>query len=412
MSLAHLKPLATQFGQISHKIRNTLIADIADSLGKYAEEILIENQKDLNQMSLNDPLYDRVALNEERISGMIQSCQELIDIDDPLDGKYSAALSTHYDLHLRSIPVPLGVVACIYEARPNVTLDLAILCIKSGNVCLLKWGSQATHTNAYLRGLIQDVLEKHGINPDVVSGYSEDRDDMMTLLQAVDDIDVIIPRGGKWLIQFVRDNARVPVIETGAGVVHIYLDNEVDEAHFEKITNIIVNAKISRPSVCNALDTLIIHENVAQKLIEAICMQLTSYDVVIGVLLEERHFLPTQFQYQDMNMSDFSQEYLSLQCGIKFVSSLEEAIQHIAAYSSHHSDVILTDNGDHAKKFLAEVDSAVVYHNTSPRFSDGGCFWFGGEVGISTQKLHARGPMGCRALTTYKYIVDSDFLTR
>lgn len=257
---------------------------------------------------------------------------------------------------------------------------------------MLKGGSQASETNAYLRDVIQNVFEKHGFSRDCLFGYSENRDDLTHLLTATDSVDVIIPRGGKSLIDFVRKNSLVPTIETGAGVVHIYVDSDIKQENFEKVRDIIINAKVSRPSVCNSLDTMIIHKDTPHELVQIIIESLQKENVEIKMLSKEKEALNIDATV-DISEEDFFTEWLSLTCGIKVVSSLEEAICHIEKYSSHHSECIITDNSDTALKFQNQVDSAVVYHNTSTRFSDGGCFGFGAEVGISTQKIHARGPM-------------------
>lgn len=409
--LSHLRGIARDFQETTHDERNNLITSISESLMLNKKEILDINASDLQKMDKNDPLYDRVALSEKRIDGMATACHDLIIIADPLSDKYIQKFETESPIELISKPVPLGVVACIYEARPNVTVDLAILCIKSWNVCVLKWWSQASATNAYLRSLIQDVFGKNWFARDCLYWYSENREDLTHLLTATQSIDVIIPRWGKSLIDFVRKNALVPTIETGAGVVHIYIDHEVKTENFEKVRDIIINAKVSRPSVCNALDTLILHKDTPTLLIQMILENLKKEGVEIKMLTEEREAIGAWFS-TPISEEDFFTEWLSLTCAIKVVSSLEEAINHIEKYSSHHSECIITDNGKTAEKFQNQVDSAVVYHNTSTRFSDGGCFGFGAEVGISTQKIHARGPMGCRALTTYKYFVDSDYSIR
>jgi glutamate-5-semialdehyde dehydrogenase len=327
---------------------------------------------------------------------MADWCRELIKIDDPLN-KYNLEkkIITIDGLTINKVWIPLWVVACIYEARPNVTVDLIIMCIKSLNTIVLRWWSKAKNSNNYLIQIIKTVLIKNNISKDIIYNYPTDRVKLDILYKAEWLVDVIIPRWWKWLIDSVRKNSIIPVIETWAWVVHLYLDNDIKKENYNKIKNIIINSKVSRPSVCNALDTLIINKNLDINFINEILEELKNNWV--NIIKSNNNYL---------------KEQLSLDLNIKYVNDLNESINHITIYSSKHSDGILTDNINKINIFNNKIDSSVVYTNTSTRFSDGSCFWYGWEIGISTQKLHSRWPMWAESLVTFKYLINSNFKTR
>ncbi len=390
--------LATEsFKNVSIENRNKIIKEIWDTVVQNKEIIKKENQKDLEKMDKTNPMYDRLLLTDERIDGIGVWCYDLVDIKDPLS-KYDIedTIKTNDWLTIKKTWVPLGVVACIYESRPNVTVDLIIMCIKSSNGVVLRWWSQAENSNKILIKLIKEVLEKNDINPDLIYNYPIAREELNILYNAVWLVDVLIPRWWKNLIESVRDNSKVPVIETGAWVVHLYLDDDIKEENFLKAINVIVNAKTHRVSVCNALDTLIINKNLKEDILEKLYKKLVEKGVTI----------------LKSDENDFLKEQLSLNLQVIFVNNIDEAIKHISKYSSKHSDWILSDNKEKIKLFNKTIDSSVVYTNTSTRFSDGWCFWFGWEIWISTQKLHARWPMWADSLVIYKYIIESDWGVR
>ena len=310
-------------------------------------------------------------------------------------------------LHLKKVRVPLGTVGVIYEARPNVTFDVFALCFKSGNVCVLKGGSDAEHSNIAIVSLIHEVLCKHNVSEDILTLLPSHRSSVGTLLQAHEHIDVVIPRGSKGLIDYVREHAVVPVIETGAGVVHTYIDESAD---IEKAKNIIINAKTRRVSVCNALDTLLLHESLTDALPELVG-ELAEHSVAIYA--DQSSFSALEATYpaellHHATEEHFGIEFLGYSMSIKVVPNVQSAIDHIAEYSSKHSEAVIAEDKNVIKTFFHQVDAAAVYANTSTAFTDGAQFGLGAEIGISTQKLHARGPMGLRELTSYKWIVEGN----
>ncbi|OIP79949.1 glutamate-5-semialdehyde dehydrogenase [Candidatus Peregrinibacteria bacterium CG22_combo_CG10-13_8_21_14_all_44_10] len=375
-------------------------------------DIIIEgNKKDIEGLGAENPMRDRLKLDENRILAMAASLEDIRVMSDPL-GLVLEDRNVESGLHLKKVTVPLGVVGVIYESRPNVTIDVAALCVKSGNVAVLRGGSDAHETNKVLYDLINKALYEAGLDVDCVTLLDTDRELVKQLLNADEYVDVVIPRGGQSLIDMVRENSRVPVIETGAGVVHIYVDSEVD---IDRAASVVVNAKTDRPAVCNALDTLIIHADIMQQFLANVLPQLEKFEVKIYADDASFEFVSGKYNQELVQLAtdeSFGMEYLSMQMALRIVSNLDEAIDHITRYSSKHSESILTDNKAHASEFLERVDAAVVYVNTSTRFTDGGVFGLGAEIGISTQKLHARGPMGVRELTTYKWQVESDYAVR
>ncbi|MNK34549.1 Gamma-glutamyl phosphate reductase [compost metagenome] len=381
----------------------TILNAIADSLVAHTADILVANKIDLDRMSDDDPKKDRLLLNSDRLKGLADSIQQIAQLADPTD-QLLLKKTLPNGLEIEKITVPLGVVGVIYESRPNVTIDVAALCIQSGNVCLLRGGSDALHTNEALLKVIHDILEQHGIATTIVQLLPVDRKHVSELLEATQYVDIIIPRGSQSLIDYVREHAKVPVIETGAGVCHTYVDCTADLGMAAKI---VANAKISRPSVCNSLDTVLVDRVVATEFLT----KLKTYfeDAQVEVFAD-----PTAYEVlKGENFSnlkraeeeDFGREFLDLKCSIKTVVSFDEALEHIAKYSSKHSECIVSSNEIHIEQFLNTVDAAAVYANASTRFTDGGEFGLGAEIGISTQKLHARGPFALEKLVTEKWIV-------
>lgn len=383
--------------------RNAVLHDIANSLRANCAQILNENSKDMALMDQNDPIRDRLLLTEARIHAMADAINELIHFTTPL----GIALETKKlanGLYLEKISVPLGVVAVIYESRPNVTVDVFALCFKSGNACVLKGGKEAKHSNVILVTIIHRVLTEHKLDTNILYLLSADRTTTLTLLHAIGMIDVCIPRGGQALINFVRDNAKVPIIETGAGIVHIYFDKTGD---LTKGAAIINNAKTRRVSVCNAVDCLIIHSSRLSEL-SGLVAPLMSHNVELFADPASHAALVASYPKQLLHHAraeDFGQEFLSHKLAIKTVDSVENAVTHIMQHTSGHSEAIISEDQNSVEYFLTRVDAAVVYVNASTAFTDGGEFGMGAEIGISTQKLHVRGPMGLQALTSYKWLV-------
>lgn len=390
-------PLLTD-GQIS-----SVLLALAEETLKQSPFILAENTKDLERMDPDDPRYDRLMLTEARLADIAADLRNVASLSSPLRRILHAATLPN-GLDISRISVPFGVVGIIYEARPNVTFDVFALCLKSGNACVLKGGSDAFFSNSAIVGVIHSVLESSGISREVVTLLPAGREETDQMLHARGFIDLIIPRGSQGLIDFVRENASIPVIETGAGICHTYFDAEGDVV---KGAQIVFNAKTRRPSVCNALDCLIIHQDRLRDL-PALTEKLAGKGVIIYADQPAYNALSGSYPGQWLlpaTPESFGTEFLSLKMAVKTVSSLEEALSHIARYSSRHSEAIVTENKAHAARFVQLVDAAVVYTNASTAFTDGAQFGLGAEIGISTQKLHARGPMALEELTTYKWIV-------
>lgn len=405
------KTASLNFKSKSIDERNNIIKEIWQILLSNIDKIILENQKDLNLLWLDNPLYDRLLLDKKRIESMAKSCFELIEIDDPLTKYDNEQLINNPSwINIKKVGVPLWVVACIYEARPNVTIDLTIMAFKSGNAIVLKWSSSARFTNDYLIELIKLVLENNLIDKNLVYQFPYERDYLQYLYNAQWLVDVIIPRWWKQLIQSVKKDSLIPIIETWAWVVHLYVD-DLEVTSLENSIKVIENAKLSRPSVCNALDTLLIKKSQTLEFYRQLSKVLSN--VQIHCLQKDYLFLSQYFDSLKIIEEDnFHDEMLSLKLQIKLVDDVQQWIDHIHQYSSLHSDGILSDNEINIYRFLQSVDSSVVYVNTSTRFSDWWCFWLGWEIWISTQKLHSRWPMGAEALVTYKYIVDSDWKCR
>ena len=385
---------------------NQVLRTVADEAERQTEHILQENQRDLDRMDPQDPKYDRLQLTEARIRTIANDMRQVAELPSPL-GKTLDEKQLDNGLSLRKISVPLGVVGVIYEARPNVTFDVFALCLKSGNVSVLKGGSDAAYSNAAIVALIQRVLEQHTLDEHMIYLMPASRETTQAMLEAVGIIDVIIPRGSQGLINFVRDRAKVPVIETGAGIVHTYFDKSGDT---EKGKQIINNAKTRRVSVCNALDCLIIHRDRLTDLPELMSL-LPASEVDVFADAPSYETLANRYPSGLLHRAEaehFGTEFLSHKMSIKTVSTLEEALDHIAQYSSQHSEAIVAEDTTIINTYMQSVDAAAVYANTSTAFTDGAQFGMGAEIGISTQKLHARGPMALPELTSYKWLVYGD----
>lgn len=388
---------------LSHDLINQVLNDLSRALVNQSADILRENQRDLVLMEESNPQYDRLKLTQERINDIAKSIIKVATLPSPL-GKTLVDKILPNGLHLYKVSVPLGLIAVIYESRPNVTIDVFSLCFKSGNACILKGGKEANYSNRILVHIIQKILKQHKISLDIIYLLPPEREAVHTLLNAVGIVDVCIPRGSQSLIDFVRDNAKVPVIETGAGVVHVYFD---ESGNLTQGKAIIENAKTRRVGVCNALDTLIVHKNRLPDLSDLVSA-LSGYNVEIyadeqSYAALEGHY-PSHLLYK-ASQDNFGQEFLSYKMAIKAVDSYEGAVSHIRHHSSGHSEAIIAEDKNTIQFFLNHVDAAVVYVNASTAFTDGGEFGLGAEIGISTQKLHARGPMGLEELTSYKWFV-------
>jgi glutamate-5-semialdehyde dehydrogenase len=383
-------------------VKDAGLEAIAKAVENGADRILPANELDLangRENGLSTGLQDRLRLDEKRLAGLAAAVREIVALPDPVGGVLRGSTLPN-GLQLTQVRVPFGVVGAIYEARPNVTIDIAALALKSGNAVVLRGGSAAENTNRVLVELIQEALEGAGLPRDAVQTIDEfGRDGATRLMQARGLVDVLIPRGSAQLIDTVVRESKVPVIETGAGVVHVFLDESADE---QQAVEIAVNSKVQRPSVCNALETLLVDAGAAERLLPPVLTALRAEGVTIHADERARAIFPDS---EPVTEQDYATEHMSLDLSVAVVEGMEEALAHIRQYSTHHTESIVTNDMRRAERFLAEVDSAVVMVNASTRFTDGGEFGFGAEVGISTQKLHARGPMGLPELTSTKWIV-------
>ena len=391
---------------VSEEIINQVLLVLANEAIVQSEVILIENAKDLAAMDKSNPMYDRLLLSKERIQGIAADIRNVSSLPSPL-GKQLMETERPNGMKITKITVPFGVVGIIYEARPNVSFDVFSLCLKSGNACVLKGGTDAHHSNSAIVKVIQSVLEQFGLDKNIVTLLPAGREATAELMNAVGVVDVIIPRGGKGLIDFVRDNSRIPVIETGAGICHTYFDEFGD---VEKGKEIIFNSKTRRVSVCNALDCLVINDKRLADL-PKLCEKLASKNVVIYADVKAYTFLngnyPAALLQKAINES-YGIEFLDYKMSVKTVSSVQDAVDHISKYSSKHSECIVSENEQTILYFDKMVDAACVYTNVSTAFTDGAQFGLGAEIGISTQKLHARGPMALEELCSYKWIIKGD----
>lgn len=398
------KASAKELVRLGQVEKNRLLTVIAAELEKEASSIIEANKKDLahgKEIGLTDALMDRLMLDEARITGIADGLRHIVSLPDPV-GKVDGMIKRPNGLVIGKKRVPMGVIGIIYEARPNVTIDAFGLCFKSSNTVVLRGGKEAFHSNNRLVEVVRSVFEREGLNPDFVQIVTDTTRASATAMMKLNEyLDVLIPRGGAGLINAVVKNATVPVIETGTGNCHVYVDNKAD---LDKAVAIAFNAKARRVGVCNACETILVHEDVATEFINQIApkfkdvVEIRGDETVCNLVSEA---IPATTE-------DWDTEYLNYIVAIKTVSSVDEAIEHIETYSTHHSDAIVTEDYSNANKFLDEVDSAAVYVNASTAFTDGGEFGMGAEMGISTQKLHVRGPMGLEELTTIKYIIYGD----
>jgi glutamate-5-semialdehyde dehydrogenase len=387
---------------------DAVLTDLADATEQAVDRLLQANAEDLRRMDESDPRYDRLRLTEDRLRDIASDLRKVASLPSPL-GKTLKHKVLPNGLELTRISVPFGVIGVIFEARPNVCFDCFALCLKAGSACVLKGGSDAEYSCKAIVELIHEVLSRHGLPAETVSLLTS-HEATDALLKAVGYVDLIIPRGSQRLINYVRDNARVPVIETGAGVVHTYVDRDAD---LQKAIPIVVNAKTRRVSVCNALDCLLVHKERLTDL-PAICMPLWERGVVIEADEAAYEVLSAHNSTQLCRATEnsFGTEYLSLRMAVKTVADAHEAVEHISRYGSGHSESIVTENEETARLFLTAVDASCVYHNATTSFTDGAQFGLGAEIGISTQKLHARGPMALEEITTYKWIIRGNGQTR
>ncbi len=384
------------------ELKNKALLQIADALIENTDTIVKANEIDLKAARENgtrESLIDRLTLTPARIEGMADGVRQVAGLPDPV-GKVLDGTVRPNGLKIEKVRVPLGVIAIIYEARPNVTSDAAALCLKSGNAVILRGGKEAINSNKCIADIMRKAVEKAGLPADCI-GLVEDtsRESSVELMQLTKYVDVLIPRGGAGLIRAVVENSKVPVIETGAGNCHIFVD---ESANIDMAVNIINNAKTSRPSVCNAIETILIHKNIAEKALPAIKAKLDEKSVTLRCCERSSKILSN---VESADENDWYTEYGDYILAVKVVDSIDEAIQHISKYSTGHSEAIITESYSSAQKFTDEVDSAAVYVNASTRFTDGGEFGLGAEIGIATQKLHARGPMGLNELTSMKFII-------
>lgn len=385
------------------QIKNILF-NIADELIARRSELLEANAKDLAKQSPDNPRNDRLLLNEQRIKSIADAIRKIADLPDPT-GKVIEKRVLPNGLNLQKIAVPLGVVGAIYESRPNVTFDIAALCLRSRNATVLKGSSEAEHSNVVAVDIIKSVLKNNNISTDVVTLLPSAREVVEDIFKATKYIDVLIPRGSDSLIQYVRKNSLVPVIETGAGVCHVYVESNAD---ITKAVSIAVNAKVSRPSVCNAADAILIDRKVAGKFLDKLKPEFEKYQVEVLADDESYALLNGYSQLGHATAEDFGKEFLSLKCAVKVVEGIDEALEHIDTYSTKHSEAIVSENKEICNRFIREVDAAVVYTNASTRFTDGEEFGLGAEIGISTQKLHARGPFALEKLVTEKWVIEGN----
>ena len=403
-----VKRASKSLALLSDEQRNVILNAVADAIISNKVRILKANAEDLAKMSKENPLYDRLQLTDTRLEGIASDMRNVATLPNPL-GHITKQKTLPNGLRLCRVSVPFGVIGMIYEARPNVTFDVFSLCFKSGNACILKGGKDADESNREEVALIHEILEKYGVSKDVVALLPATHEATGEMLNAVGYVDLCIPRGGRKLIDFVRDTARIPVIETGAGVVNTYFDKEGDLEMGKAIVN---NAKTRRVSVCNALDCLLIHEDRLNDL-PALCEKMAEKHVIIYADTHAYAALDGKYSYLEHATEDsFGTEFMDYKLAIKTVASLEEALEHIDENGSGHSEAIITMNEQTARKFQAHVDAACVYWNAPTSFTDGAQFGLGAEIGISTQKLGPRGPMALEEICTYKWLIEGEGQTR
>ena len=397
--LQKAKASSSILSTLSGKIKNNILTQMAQALRDNCDKIITQNNIDIQngkQNNLSSALMDRLLLNEDRINGMAKAIDEIVALKDPI-GKIHDGWTTSTDLNIQKISVPIGVIGIIYESRPNVTSDTAALCFKSGNVCILKGGKEAINSNQIIADILQTVLEENDLPKEIISLLPDSsREGVTNLIKQDKYVDLIIPRGGEALIKYVTSNATVPVVKHDKGLCHTYIQ---DEADIQKALTVCINAKCRRAGICGAMETLLVQNGIANEILPLLKEQFDLYGTELRGCRNTRKIIDCQ----EATNEDWDTEYLDNILSIKIVANTQEAIEHIAQYGSGHSDAIITENYTQAEVFLNGVDSACVYLNASTQFTDGGEFGFGAEVGISTNKLHARGPMGLSELTTYKF---------
>lgn len=396
------KKSAGALTSVTTQQKNNALKEIAKALVENSDIIISQNKIDLENgknAGLNEGLLDRLMLDENRIKAIAEGCLQVAELDDPC-GKVLEEVIRPNGLVIKKVSCPMGVIGIIFEARPNVTADAAALCLKSGNAVILRGGKEAINSNIAIANVMRDAIEKAGLPKDAIQLVTDtSRQSSTELMKMKETLDCLIPRGGKALIQAVVENSTVPVIETGSGNCHIYVDNEAD---IDMAADIIFNAKTQRIGVCNACESLVIHSDIIDRALPVIKSRLDAKNVIIK---GDQRAMSACDGIDPAGDEDFATEYLDYIISVKTVDSLDEAIEHINKYSTGHSEAIITNNKDKAREFMSRIDSSSVYHNVSTRFTDGGEFGLGAEIGISTQKLHARGPMGLPQLTTTKYLI-------
>ncbi|KEH95590.1 glutamate-5-semialdehyde dehydrogenase [Clostridium novyi] len=396
------KSAARKMSIVSTVTKNNALNAMADALIENTNAIIEANKKDMEngrEKGLTESLLDRLLLDEARIKSMAQGLRDVASLEDPI-GEVIRMWRRPNNLKIGQIRVPLGVIGIIYEARPNVTVDAAALCVKSGNAVILRGGSEAINSNTTVARIISEAATKAGLPEGAINLIENPSRDAVNVMMKLNDyIDVLIPRGGAGLINAVVKNATVPVIQTAVGNCHVFVDASAD---LEMAANIVINAKTQRPAVCNAMESLLVHKDIADKFLPYLAEKLKPLNVEIKGCIRTQSLVEGATEATE---EDWAKEYLDFKFASKVVDSLDEALDHIYKYSTKHSEVIVTNNYENSQRFLAEVDAAAVYVNASSRFTDGSEFGFGAEIGISTQKLHARGPMGLKELTSSKYII-------
>jgi glutamate-5-semialdehyde dehydrogenase len=392
---------------LSIEKRNAVLRTFADNLRKHQDEILQANQADLEEASaLSEAFQDRLMLDSERLQAIADGVEQIADLDDPLH-KVSEDRILSSGIHLQKITVPMGVIGIIFESRPNVSADCTALCFKAGSACVLKGGRDSYHSCLAIVSQMKAALRQYGADENAaVLAENPTHEETQAMMEDRSSLDLLIPRGNKKLIQSVIAHAKVPVIETGAGVCHTYVD---ESANLNMALQIAVNAKCSRPSVCNAMETLLVHQGIAQAFLPMLCAEMQKQNVIIHADEESRQIVPG---LKAADEESWSTEYNRLEMNLKVVGSVQEAVDHIDKYGTHHSECIVSETPENVQYFMDGCDSACVYHNASTRFTDGFEFGLGGEIGISTQKLHARGPLGLKELTTYTYHLEGKGETR
>ncbi len=399
--LEESKKISREIATLSGEVKNRVLNEMADALMEHCDFIVSNNEKDMSAGrldNLDEALLDRLLLTGDRVADMAQAIREIATLKEPV-GRTLDGWVTENGLNIQKVSIPIGVIGIIYESRPNVTSDTAALCFKSGNVCVLKGGKEAEHSNKAIANVLRSVLAKNKLPEQAIALLPDStREGVANLIKQDKYVDLIVPRGGEALIKYVSENSTVPVVKHDKGLCHVYIDRD---ANHEKAIAIAINAKVQRPGVCNSMETLLVHKDVAAYILPPLHEAYERYGTELKGCNESQKFIDIQCATHE----DYDTEYLANILSIKVVNSVEDAIYHIGKYGSGHSEAIISENYSIVNKFLDEVDAACVYANASTRFTDGGAFGLGAEVGISTNKLHSRGPMGINDLTTFKYKV-------